>query len=133
MHVPKLEAKESDYHYNSLAAAIIEKRGIHRFDQISFIPFMAAGWNPRPWVHDKRATFTMPTKNQWTRELTRMAYDLENLSNMGIKLNDSARQKIFTIYAWNEFGEGGIVAPTQRLKYMKLEGIKEVFGVKLRK
>lgn len=133
MHVPKLQAKETDYHYNSLALGIIEQRGIHRFDQISFIPFMATGWNPRPWWKDKRPAFKEPTKDQWTRELKIMAYDLENLSNMGIKLNDSARQKIFTIYAWNEFGEGGIVAPTQGQKYMKLEGIKEVFGVKLRK
>jgi hypothetical protein len=134
MHVPKLEAKETDYHYNSLAAGIIETRGIHRFDEISFIPFMAAGWNPRPWRgHAKRPAFTLPTKAQWTRELKRMARDLENLSNMGIKLNNGKRQKIFTIYAWNEFGEGGTVAPTQGQKYMKLEGIKEVFGVKLRK
>jgi hypothetical protein len=34
----------------------------------------------------------------------------------------------FTIYAWNEFGEGGIVAPTQGDQYMKLEGIKTVFN-----
>jgi hypothetical protein len=137
MYVPKLEAKETDYHYNSLAMGIIEKRGLHRFDQISFIPFMAAGWNSRPWgysaSHANRPDFTMPTKDQWTRELTRVAYDLQNLSNMGLKLDDGTRQKIFTIYAWNEFGEGGIVAPTQGQKYMKLEGIKEVFGVKLRK
>lgn len=132
MHVPDLEAKETDYHYNSLALGIIETRGIHRFDQISFIPFMAAGWNPRPWK-DKRPAFTMPTKAQWIRELKRMAFDLENLSSMGIKLNDGRRQKIFTIYAWNEFGEGGIVAPTQGQKYMKLQGIKEVFGVKSNK
>lgn len=34
----------------------------------------------------------------------------------------------FTIYAWNEFDEGGIVAPKQGDQYMKLEGIKTVFG-----
>jgi len=36
-------------------------------------------------------------------------------------------QKAFTIYAWNEFGEGGFVAPTAGDKYMKLEAIQEVF------
>ena len=74
----------------------------------------------------------MPTKDQWIRELKRMAYDLENLSNMGLQLGDGVRQKLFTIYAWNEYGEGGFVAPTQGDQYMKLEGIKEVFGVKSR-
>ena len=38
------------------------------------------------------------------------------------------RQKAFTIYAWNEFGEGGIVAPTRGDGYMKLESIGTVFG-----
>jgi len=32
------------------------------------------------------------------------------------------------IYAWNEFGEGGIVAPTKGDGMMKLEAIREVFG-----
>lgn len=34
---------------------------------------------------------------------------------------------MFTIYAWNEYGEGGIVAPTQGDQAMKLEVIREVF------
>lgn len=32
------------------------------------------------------------------------------------------------IYAWNEFGGGGIVAPTKREKGMKSEVIASVFG-----
>jgi hypothetical protein len=32
------------------------------------------------------------------------------------------------IYAWNEYGEGGIVAPTRGDGTMKLEAIKQVFG-----
>jgi hypothetical protein len=32
------------------------------------------------------------------------------------------------IYAWNEFGEGGIVAPTRGEQSMKLEAIRAVFG-----
>jgi hypothetical protein len=39
-------------------------------------------------------------------------------------------QKSFVIYAWNEFGEGGIMAPTVGEREMKLEGIQSVFGVK---
>jgi hypothetical protein len=41
---------------------------------------------------------------------------------------DGIRQKAFTIYAWNEFGEGGIVAPIKGRGYMMLECIKDVFG-----
>jgi hypothetical protein len=32
------------------------------------------------------------------------------------------------VYAWNEFGEGGFVAPTHGEGFMKLECIREVFG-----
>ena len=53
---------------------------------------------------------------------------LASLSNLGFPLPDGALQPAFTIYAWNEFGEGGFVAPTVGDGYMKLEGIKRIFG-----
>ncbi len=34
----------------------------------------------------------------------------------------------FTIYAWNEFGEGGILAPTTGEGFMKLQTISAVFN-----
>jgi hypothetical protein len=34
---------------------------------------------------------------------------------------------MLTIYAWNEFGEGGIVAPTRGDNYSKLEAIRDLF------
>ncbi len=36
-------------------------------------------------------------------------------------------QILLLIYAWNEFGEGGILAPTAGEKEMKLEVVREVF------
>jgi hypothetical protein len=43
-------------------------------------------------------------------------------------LDSGQRQKILTIHAWNEFGEGGFLAPTVEEKTMKLEVLKDVFG-----
>ena len=37
-------------------------------------------------------------------------------------------QPAFNIYAWNEYGEGGIMAPTQGDGFMKLDTIAKVFG-----
>lgn len=131
MIVPDHKPKETDYPYDWLAKHLIEQRGIHRFDKMGHIPFLASGWNPRPWTgHTHKPAFEEPTRDQWIQELKRMAFDLENLSGMGIPLNNGTNQKIFTIYAWNEFGEGGILAPTKGQKYIKLEGIREIFGVK---
>ena len=45
-------------------------------------------------------------------------------------LPDDTRQPVFTLYAWNEFGEGGFVAPTHGGGCMKLEAVREVFGIR---
>ena len=37
-------------------------------------------------------------------------------------------QPAVTIYAWNEYAEGGIVAPTKGQGWAKLEGIATTFG-----
>ncbi len=48
--------------------------------------------------------------------------------SLGLPKRDGTQQKVFTIYAWNEFGEGGIVAPTRGKGTMMLECIQDVFG-----
>jgi hypothetical protein len=49
---------------------------------------------------------------------------------LGLPKKDGTTQKAFTIYAWNEFGEGGIVAPTKGSGTMMLEAIKKVLGTR---
>jgi hypothetical protein len=65
---------------------------------------------------------------EFTNELRWMRESLEKHPNLGLPKKDGTTQKAFTIYAWNEFGEGGIVAPTKGCGTMMLEAIKEVFG-----
>ncbi|MCL4788421.1 MAG: hypothetical protein KJ070_16780 [Verrucomicrobia bacterium] len=52
---------------------------------------------------------------------------LELHPNLGIPA-DGGREKMLIMYALNEFGEGGIMAPTLVEKEMKLEAVREVFG-----
>jgi hypothetical protein len=49
-------------------------------------------------------------------------------ANLGLPLPGGGRQGAFTIYAWNEFGEGVIAAPTCGEQSMKLDAILAVFG-----
>jgi len=123
------EESEKDYPYDLLSAVVNQERGTHRFDLMSYVPMLSSGYNPRPW-HVQMPAFEAPTAEQWKTELIRMAKDLEYLPKMGLALSNGKKQKMFIIYAWNEFGEGGYIAPTAGEGYMKLEGIKEVFGVK---
>ncbi|MCL5270215.1 MAG: hypothetical protein M1457_06635 [bacterium] len=120
---------EEDHPYETEVDYARELRRAQMNSLIPYMAFTAAGWNPRPW-HDPRPKFALPDRAQWKAELERMARDVAAMPNLGIPLTGGARQKVFTIYAWNEFGEGGFVAPTRGESYMKLECIKEVFGVK---
>jgi len=86
---------------------------------------MPAGWNPRPWP-DTRACFALPDRDEWRHELALMKQDLLALPNLGLPLPDGTVQPAFNCYAWNEFGEGGFVAPTEGDQYMKLEELQRV-------
>jgi len=126
MQITELKGKDTDYPYDTLADYISQLRLEHTKDTIPYMPYVAAGFNDRPWGPG-RPSFSLPTRQQWQRELRRIADDLNSLPNLGIPKRDGSLQKIFTIYAWNEFGEGGFVAPTKGDGYMKLECIEEIF------
>ena len=127
MEIPELPLRDELYPYEELLKDAKDRW--KRYSAMSakpYVPFLPAGWDPRPWK-DPRPSFSMPTKVQWTNALQSVKTALDDDPRLGIK-TDAGRQKIFVIYAWNEFGEGGIVAPTKGEKYMKLQAIKAVFG-----
>lgn len=125
--LPDVVKKESDYPYEYLIDEAKRVREIRKKDALPWVPYFPAGWNPRPW-NDQRASYSMPTRKQWRKGLKELKTDLLKYSNFGFPRKDGSIQKAFTIYAWNEYGEGGIVAPTRGDKYMKLEEIKRIFG-----
>jgi len=129
MDVPSHKQIEQDYPYEMLADLGRAARQSHSRDVIPYMPYMPGGWCPRPWP-SHRPYYKQPTRQQWSAELKRMKQDLLLLPNFGLPLPDGSVQRAFTCYAWNEFGEGGFIAPTKGDGYMKLECIREVFGVK---
>jgi hypothetical protein len=82
---------------------------------------MPAGWNPHPWPAS-RACFALPQRDEWENELIKMREDLGSLPNRGLPLPDGSVQPAFNCYAWSEFGEGGVVAPTHKTGYMEIRG-----------
>ncbi len=126
MDLPDLPRTEEDYPYERLGELCRNARRIHSDDAVPYMPYMPAGWSPRPWP-DTRACFALPTREEWSKELELMKQDLLTLPNLGLPLPDGSVQSAFNCYAWNEFGEGGIVAPTKGDGYMKLEELQRVF------
>jgi hypothetical protein len=91
-----------------------------------YVPYVPSGWDPRPWG-DPRPSFDFPSRQEWKAALERVKAALDQYPKLGIPVQ-GGRKKMLLIYAWNEFGEGGIVAPTRGEKEMKLEVVREVFG-----
>ena len=44
-----------------------------------------------------------------------------------VALKSPSKTKFVTIYAWNEWGEGGYLLPTKSDGYSYLEALREVF------
>jgi len=127
MDVPAAAAGEGPRPYAELAAAVRGWRRQQSASAVPYVPFVASGWDPRPW-RDPRPAFAFPTRDEFEAELRQAAADLDATPRFGLPLPGGGRQKSLTIYAWNEFGEGGIVAPTKGEGHRKLEAIRAVFG-----
>jgi hypothetical protein len=91
-----------------------------------YVPYVPAGWDPRPW-RDPRPSFAFPARQEWMAALARVKAALDKYPKLGIPVK-SGTKKMLLIYAWNEFGEGGIVAPTEGEKVMKLEAVRSIFS-----
>jgi len=69
----------------------------------------------------------LPNRQQWRAALNSVKLALEQHETLGLP-TPQGRQRLFLIYAWNEYAEGGVIAPTQGDGAMKLQTIEEVFG-----
>jgi hypothetical protein len=127
MDMPHLPQRTQPYPYELLIGHAEE--GWFRYAEHAskpYVPYVPAGWDPRPW-RDPRPSFTFPTRQEWVAALGRVKAALDKYPQLGIPVN-SGTKKMLLIYAWNEFGEGGIVVPTHGDREMKLEAVRDVFG-----
>jgi Neutral/alkaline non-lysosomal ceramidase, N-terminal/Glycosyltransferase WbsX len=130
MDMPNLPKVEQPYPYALLLAHA--EQAWKRYAEKSpkpYVPYVPAGWDPRPWK-DPRPSFEPPTPEAWQSALGKVKKALDRNPNLGVRPSPTQRQKMLLIYAWNEFGEGGIVAPTQGEGTMKLDAIRKVFAPK---
>ena len=122
MELPNLPNREKPYPYETLIAhAESLWRSYAKATDKPYVPYVPAGWDPRPWK-DPRCSFNLPTRGEWVDALARAGKALGADPKLGLP-----GRKALLIHAWNEFGEGGIVAPTKGDGYMKLEGIRAAF------
>ncbi len=118
-----------EYPYEDLVKRAADIRNVRQHDKLPYVPYVPTGWNSKPWEVSKasRALFALPTAQEWGEALKALKAEMASASNFGFPRKDGTIQKSFTIYAWNEFGEGGILAPTKKNAYTMLEEVKKYF------
>ncbi len=128
MDMPGLPTVAQPYPYSRLLAHAEQAwKSYAEKSPRPYVPYLPAGWDPRPWK-DPRPSFDMPKPGEWQSALRKIKAALDHSPNLGLRATPTQRQKMLLIYAWNEFGEGGILAPTRGDGSMKLEAIRQVFG-----
>lgn len=123
--IPVLPETAEKHPYRYLKEAALETAEKFK-GKFPYMPFVMGGWDPAPW-HDPRPSFGFPSESEWRDMLIGMKKLLNENEELGIPCG-KGRQKAFNIYAWNEYGEGSILAPTLGDGDMKLRVLKEVFS-----
>ncbi|MBQ9481690.1 MAG: glycoside hydrolase family 99-like domain-containing protein [Clostridia bacterium] len=119
---PKDNERQEPYPFTMLTRQAAEgRKRLAKTLLAPYVPFVMSGWYPRPWGVTT-AQYAYPTEDEWRACLERLKKDLDENEEMRIY-----GKKMFTVYAWNEFGEGGIMAPTIGFGSMRLDVLKNVF------
>ncbi|MBE9667886.1 glycoside hydrolase family 99-like domain-containing protein [Mucilaginibacter boryungensis] len=100
-----------------------------KVSNLKYIPVSTLNWDPRPWAD---------TQNNYMKKPYFIGYSAQSVyaSVKGcVKwLNDNADyatpEKIAVLYAWNEYGEGGYLTPTESKKIEPYNGLKWALGLK---
>ena len=125
---PKLNCTGREFPYAVSTSWMDAARSNHSKDAVQYLPNAIASYDPRPW-HPNDLGCTFPTRAQWEAELRTVRAQALKEPGFGFPGGpENSTVKALTIYAWNEYGEGGIVSPTRGEGWMKLEAIKSVFG-----
>jgi hypothetical protein len=93
----------------------------------SIVPFVTTGWDPRPLI-DTPATFVSYNSSNWTSPATasEIGQHLQRAIDWSAGHPGEATANVLLMYAWNEFAEGGWIAPTLYQGAARLDAIKNV-------
>lgn len=103
-------------------------------DSGSTIPYylpLCAGWDDRPWwTNPDYDTLGSPKeKMYWNCDATVSQFST-HLTNAKAYMDKypTGTSKIGILYAWNEYGEGGYIAPTKKYDHSLMQTVKDSFG-----
>lgn len=122
MDMPKLEPLDTDYSYALLKNYALDCAGKCASLGLAMMPYYPSGWNPRPW-HDPRPSYQLPGEEEIRSGVAELCDLLKREPVLGIHSGGRCFDA-FSVYAWNEYGEGGFLSPTLVHYDEKLRGLK---------
>ncbi len=133
--IPGYNSSHEEHKYAELADAQ-RKEWFGTINQ-PYIPTVIAGWDKRPW-EDKSGNGQGGAKQGWYYP-DHTPEQFKSLLTDAIKWMDkhpeqTTEERLITVYAWNELGEGGYLVPTKGdpdASYLKV--IREVTSEQLKK
>lgn len=94
----------------------------------TFLPLLMTGWDAMPWGGEARPRFLPYSADEWVAQLRSVQSQMAAAgAAAGFPLPGGGVQAAFSMYCWNEFGEGGMLAPVEGLGSSRLEAIQRVF------
>jgi len=92
------------------------------YTSLKYIPVSTLNWDPRPWSN---------SENRYSEKPFFVGYSTESVFNsvsscikwLDKNVKHTTEEKIALLYAWNEYGEGAYLTPTDNFK--PLDGVKE--------
>lgn len=123
--VPGYSAGSEEHPYSELVEA--HKAQWKGTEAQPYIPEITVGWDKRPWEDNtglrQKQGYYFP--NRTTKAFSAFLNDANEWMNK--HPNETTKERIVLVYAWNELGEGGYLVPTKgdpKAKYLKT--IKQV-------
>jgi len=115
--VEKVEGRSASYEKMTLRYEEIWKR-VHEDGSLPYIPPLSPGWDSRPWYGDRGFVRTGTTPKRFRHHLEAVKDYVDPLLNRVV------------IEAWNEFGEGSYIEPTEARGFGFLDAIRQAFSEK---
>lgn len=101
-------------------------RAYHAYDSVPFVPNIVVGFHPL-WAFQKDLPrFEGATPAELINSIKAAQQDIDTFPGLKFPSSSAKPANLLLIYAWNEFAEGGYLAPTLGTGYGYLDAIRNL-------
>jgi len=100
-----------------------------KLTSLPYIPVSTLNWDPRPWANALNNFSIAPYFVEFSSKSVYRS--IKSLSKwIQLHPQETTKEKIALVYAWNEYGEGSWLTPSKKEDKKLLEGLKKALTEK---